>query len=306
MTPANRMAHALLLEERTVIDPTANPNPNGEHHRSSTPLAAGSSPSLNDSTGTRASTGNGDERIRRFAGTVHRAIDSIEQRLSSAGGGISSAQARYGEQARQYGDRLRARISDQPLQSAGIVLASGVLLDRLFLRKPKVRVVKMLIRTRSTGIASPRTERRTHGWSDAADARLQRVGGPGEHAAAEARVAAALGIAGTKARVSDLTREANALPLKMRMTTQRLMARSQEYGAMARSTVGAHPWAALGAVLAASGLLTALLMRRQDAWPVGRDVAVDERGTGTAWRRWSQHDTRTGPGEMTMLRRRME
>ena len=67
--------------------------------------------------------GNGHDRIHRFAGTMHRAIDSIEHRLSSAGGGMSSTQARYGEQARQYGDRLRTRMNDQPLQTAGISYA---------------------------------------------------------------------------------------------------------------------------------------------------------------------------------------
>ena len=249
---------------------------------SSTPLETDGSPGLEASTGARLSTGNGRDRIHRFAGTMHQAIDSIEQRLSSAGGGMSSTRARYGEQARQYGDRLRMRMNEQPLQSTGVVLAAGVLLDRLFLRKPKTRVVSAPI-TRATWAPSPSIERRTQRWSDAADAHLQR------------------GVAGTRATMSGLAREASALPQQMRMATQRLMARSQDYGSMARSTVEAHPWAGLGAVVAASGLLTSLLLQRRAPSPTGPYGAVDERGWGAARQR-SDYDMQTGLGGMISAR----
>ena len=155
-------------------------------------------------------------------------------------------------------------MNEQPLQSTGVVLAAGVLLDRLFLRKPKVRVFKEPVRTRSTWDAGR--------WSDAADARLQRFGRAGQQAAGKAG-----------------------------MATQRLMARSQEYGRMARSTVEAHPWAGLGAVLAASGLLTTGLMRRRDPAPGAAYLTVDERRNGTAWQR-REYDTQTGLGGMMSSR----
>jgi ElaB/YqjD/DUF883 family membrane-anchored ribosome-binding protein len=245
--------------------------------------STGGSPGLEASTGARASSGNGRDRIHRFAGTMHQAIDSIEQRLSSAGGGMSSTRARYGEQARQYGDRLRTRMNEQPLQSTGVVLAAGVLLDRLFLRnKPKVRVVNAPV-TRATWAPGPSVERRAQRWSDAADAHLQR------------------GVAGTRATMSSLAREASALPLQMRMATQRLMARSQDYGSMARSSVQAHPWAGLGAVVAASGLLTSMLMQRRASTTGTYGSTVDERGYGIARQR-SEYDTQTGLGGMISAR----
>ena len=235
-----------------MIDPTTNQD-----------LATGSGTLSSPSLGMRASTGNGHDRIHRFAGTVHRAIDDLEQRLGSAGGGMSSTQERFGRQARQYGDRLRTRMHEQPLQSTGVMLAAGVLLDRLFLRKPKVRVVQVPVRARSTWDTGP-------------------------------------SFAGTRDTVSSLAREADAVPLRMRLATQRLMARSQEYGSMARSTVEAHPWAGLGAVLAASGLLTSLLMRRREPSP-GTYGTVDERGRGIGWQR-SEYDGEAGLGEMISAR----
>jgi len=164
---------------------------------------------------------------------------------------MSATQARYG-------DRLRSRMNEQPLQSAGLVLAAGVLLDRLFLRKPNVRVVKVPVRPPSTSTWQARR------WSDAASANLQRAGRAGQHAADKGGMAAALGLAGIRSATSNVARHAQDLPLRTRVATQRLMARSQEYGSMARSTVEAHPWAGLAAVMTASGLLTTMwFMRRR-------------------------------------------
>jgi ElaB/YqjD/DUF883 family membrane-anchored ribosome-binding protein len=243
---------------------------------------------LQASAGARASTGKGHDRLHRFAGTMHRAIDRIEHRLSDAGGGMSSAQTRYGEQARQYGDRLRMRMNDQPLQSAGLVLAAGVLLDRLFLRKTKLQVVRVPVRARPALEASPRTEPDNRRWRDAADARMQRVATAGRRAIDRAGVSAALGIAGTKATASNLARDVSALPRQMSLGAQRLMARSQEQGHVARAMVQSHPWAGLGAVLAASGLLTAALMGRRSPAPGPTYVTVDERSK-LAWQRGEHH-----------------
>lgn len=269
---------------------TTNPDlATGSTTVSSTPTGTYSPPGTG-STETRAWTGNGHERIHRFTGTMHRAIDSIEQRLSSAGSGMSSSQARYGEQARQYGDRMRTRMNEQPLQAVGIMLAAGVLLDRLFLRKPKVRVIQVPVLPRSTWLPGPALERRTRRWSDAADAHLQHARRTGEAAAGKFAMTSASGLAGAKAATYRLAREAAALPLQMRLATQRLMARSQEYGSRARAGMEAHPWAGLGAVLAASSLLTTALMRRRNPEPGLAYVNMDERGRDAAWRR-SGYDT---------------
>lgn len=285
-----------------MIDPTTNPGlATGSTSGSSTPVGTSPQDSLDASTGMRTSTGNGHDRVHRLAGTMHRAIDSVEQRLGSAGGGMSSARGRYGEQARQYRDRLGTRMNEQPLQVAGIVLAAGVLIDRLLLRKPRVRWVQVPVRTHAAWDAEPVIERHAQRWSDAADAHLQRVRRTGREAVDKAHLAAASGIAGIRSGARHLEHEAQALPLQMRMAAQRLMARSQAYGSMARSQVEAHPWAGLGAVLAASGLLTTVLMRRRDPAPQAAYVTVDERGRGAGWQR-SEYDTQTGLGDMIASR----
>ncbi len=276
-----------------MIDPTTNSDlETGGATVSSTPLARDSSTGPDAATATGMSSGNGQGRIHRFAGTMHRAIDSIEQRLGATAGGMSSTRARYGEQAQHYRARLGNRMSEHPLRSTGVVLAAGVLIDRLFLRKSKVRVVEVPERRRWMRQDSPRSERRLERWSDAADAHLQRVGRAGRHAADRAGMAAALGAAGTTAAVSGLASRAGALPLQMRLATQRLMARSQEYGSMARSTVVAHPWAGLGAVLAASGLLTTAVMRRRG--PAAEDYATSDQRTSDLG--WSGDGYETQPG----------
>ena len=273
-----------------MIDPATNPGlASGSTTGSSTPLRTDRSYGLS-----AASTGDG-QRIHRFAGTMHRAIDSIEQRLTSAGGGVSSTQARYSERARQYGDRLRSRMNEQPLQSTGMVLAAGVLLDRLFLRRPKARMVQVPVRTGPSWGATPASsERHAQRWSNAADARLQRIGRTGQHAADRVGMTTGLGLARAKAAASNVARQADALPLQIRAATQRFMAHSQEYGGMARSTVQAHPWAGLGAVLAASGLLTTMVMRRRSP-QLGNPYA--EPGNGASWQR-SDYDVQTRAGGM--------
>lgn len=241
----------------------------------STPVGTDGLPGSDAPMAARASTGGGRDRVHRFAGTMHRAIDGLEHRLGSARDGMSSTQARYR-------DSLRTRMNEQPLQSAGLALAAGVLLDRLFLRGPKERVLEVPVRTHSKREANPAAERRRARWSDAAEAHLQRLGRTGREAAGKAGAAAAQGLAGTRAVAAGLAREANALPLQMRLAARHLAARSHEYGSLARSTVKAHPWAGLAAMFAAGGLLTTVLMRRREPGP-GMAYVADERGT--AWQR---------------------
>lgn len=256
---------------------------------------AGGSPQAS----TAARAGNGHDRVHRWAGTVHRAIDSLEQRLNTAGGGMSSTRGRYVERTREYRESLGSRMVDRPLQSLGIVLAVGVLLDRLFLRTPKVRVVGVPVRSaHASREAGPPMERHARHRADAAGAQVHRAEGAAEHAAGRARLAAAAGLAGTRAAASRLAREAQVLPVQMRTAAQQLIARSQAYGSRARATVEAHPWVGLGAVLAASGLLTTALLQRRDPDP---DVpylgaGAGARGRGSVWPP-SGYDTQAGLGD---------
>ena len=228
-------------------------------------------------------TGTASPRLHRFAERMHRAIDGVQQRLGSQGGALRSGPA-GGSRIREQGDRLREQFNAHPLQSTGIALGTGVLLDRLLLRKPKVRVVKMPVAVQSPARASLR-EADWHAarWTRAADAHARRVGQAVQQAWARAGTAAGLGIAGTKAAAATLAAKAGTVPLQMRLATQRLLARSHDYGSVAKSGVQAHPLLGLGAVLGASGLLTAYWMRRRQPSP---DVTyvTDERGTGMAWR----------------------
>lgn len=246
------------------------------------PLRSGSSSPMLD-------TAHGDgshQRIHRFAGKVHQAIDSIEQRLSSRSAAATSTTARYGEQARHYGESLREQITARPLQSVGIALGTGAVLDKLFNRTPpKVRVVKVSVPARARWEPGPFVERRARPWTHAADAHVQSLRRAGHQTMGRLGAAAGAGLAGTQATVSHLTHRASTLPLQMRMATQRLLARSQEYGSLARSGVQAHPLIGLGAVLGASGLLTTLWMRRRAQAPATAYVAVDESGHGVAWQR---------------------
>lgn len=220
--------------------------------------------------------GAGD-RIHRAAGKLHKAIDSLEQGLTSKSRGVASSQAKYGEQARQYGDKVRERINARPLQAAGIAVGAGVILDRMFSRSPKVRVVKVPVRARPVWDADFHPERRANRWLHAAGSRMHGIGETGHEAVGKVGAAAALGLAGTKAIASDLTRTASTLPLQMRIATQRLLARSQEYGSVARTGVQAHPYVGVGAFLGVGALLATVLMQRVRSQPDTAYVGVDER-----------------------------
>jgi ElaB/YqjD/DUF883 family membrane-anchored ribosome-binding protein len=221
---------------------------------------------------------------------MHRTIDNVEQSLSSGSQGVMSTQSRYGEKARQYGEKLRERMNAKPLQSAGMAVGAGVVLDKLFFRRaPKVRVVKVPVHTPATWDAGRFTERRPNRLMDTAGSHLQSLRGAGQEAAAKAAFAAGAGLAGTKAMASSLTRTAGTVPLQARLATQRLLARSQEYASMARTGVQAHPLVGVGAFLGVGALLTTVFMRRRrPARGTAYVTAVDESGSGVAWQRDSQ------------------
>ncbi len=253
------------------------------------------------------------ERIHRFAGMVHQAIDKLEQRLDSGSRGAAGAQSRYGEQARQYGDQLRQRITERPLQTAGIALGAGVVLTRLMSsRAPKVRVVQVPVPVRTAAplrtshwSAAATGEPMGRRWTDTVGTPLRSLwrGGQdaGRKAGAVAGTAATAGVLGTKTLATTLSGVASTLPLQARLATQRLLARSQAYGSMARAGVQAHPMAGAGALLGVAALAATPLLRRRAA-TASPYVTVDESGNGLAWRRDRDGGTGGGLGETVAAR----
>ncbi|KQT11342.1 hypothetical protein ASG30_05560 [Ramlibacter sp. Leaf400] len=239
-----------------------------------------------------SSKAGGGDRIHRAAGRLHKAIDSLEQGLTSKSRGVMSSQAKYGEQARQYGDKVRDQINARPLQAAGLAVGAGVILDRMFSRSPKVRVVNVPVRARPVWDADLHPERRANRWLHAAGSRMHGIGETGQEAMGKVGAAAALGLASTKAIASDLARTASTLPLQVRMGTQRLLARSHEYGSAARTGVQAHPYAGVGAFLGVGALLATVLMQRMRPQPGTTFVGADERDA-TAWQR-DRYDVQPG------------
>lgn len=252
-------------------------------------------------------------RIHRFAGMMHRTIDSIEQSLDSKSRGAASAQSKYGDQAREYGGKLRGQINAHPLQSAGVALGAGVLLDRMFSRSPRVRVVNVPARqpqvrivrepvhTPSSWNASRPPEWRARRSTDVVGSRLHELGDAGHQAMGKIGAAAGLGLAGTRAMASSLTDKAGTLPLQMRLATQRLLARSQAYGTLARSEMQSHPLIGVGAGLGVGALITTLLMQRRGQDDDSAYVAVDDRGSGVAWQR-DRYGAPSGAGGMMASR----
>ncbi|AEG91712.1 Hypothetical protein Rta_06340 [Ramlibacter tataouinensis TTB310] len=226
------------------------------------------------------------ERIHSFAGMVHQAIDKLEQKLNSTGESVTTAQARYSGQARQYGEKLGGQISARPLQSAGMALGAGVILSKvLFRRAPKVRVVKVPVHTPSPPVVSHSPDRRATRWMHEAGAGMRRLGALGQEAVGRMGAAAGLGLAGTKATSSTLRHKASTWPLQMRLAGQRLLAGSQGYGTLARAKVQAHPVIGIGAVLGVGMLLRTVWLQRRRPAPDTAYVSVDADGNGVAWGR---------------------
>jgi ElaB/YqjD/DUF883 family membrane-anchored ribosome-binding protein len=227
---------------------------------------------------TPSATTGGHDRIHRLVGTMHRAIDNLQQRLQPRPG-EPFATSRYGEQARQYGERLREQIGTRPLQAAGIAVGTGVVLDRLLTsRSPSVRVVKVPAQAPSRWQSVRSPGRRATDWTDAAAGRLHEVRAEGHRAVGKLGAVAGAGIAGTRALASGIARTAGTVPLQLQLATHRLLERSHRYGSLARSGVQAHPLIGVGAGLGLGALVTTLLMlRRQPAYGTAY-VAVDARG----------------------------
>jgi ElaB/YqjD/DUF883 family membrane-anchored ribosome-binding protein len=243
-----------------------------------------------------AANGELRDRIHRVAGMAHEAIDKLAQRLDSTGQGVLSARGQGGEKVRQYGDRLRERANGQPLQTIAMALGAGLVVGKLFggSREPEVRVVEAPAPMPDWTFTDA-AERRASGLVDAARARMDRLGDLGLAARDRVGAAAGLGLAGTQQWTSTVARKASDLSQQARLAVERLVARSQDYGSMARSGIQAHPAAGLGAVVGIGALVTALLLQRRRE-PSGRPPAgVDDNGHPLAWRHQQgslQHNTR--------------
>lgn len=99
----------------------------------------------------RGRASGGRERIQRFTGLLHKAIDKVDKGLGTRSSDGFSTQAAHAGQTRHYGQTLRRQISEKPLQSAGIALGAFVILRKLLKRTPDVqtRFVEVPVPARS-------------------------------------------------------------------------------------------------------------------------------------------------------------
>ncbi|HYF19559.1 MAG TPA: hypothetical protein VEA40_16965 [Ramlibacter sp.] len=210
-------------------------------------------------------------RLHRFAGSMHRAIDRLQQRLQSSGGrGAFTSGGGYGAQPQAYGERLREQVATRPWEAAGIAVAAGVVLDKLLLtRSPKPVVVRVRTAPRPQWEPVVTRHPRVDSWAQSADSELQDARMAGHEAAGRLAGTTAAGVAGTKAAAA-------ALGLQLRLAGQRMLAKSQDYGTVVRSEVEAHPLVGIGAALGLGALVTTLLMRRYEPVPGAAYVKVDE------------------------------
>lgn len=208
------------------------------------------------------------ERIHRFAGWMHQAIDKVEHGLGARTHEGQAVRSKYVGQAQEYGNKLRGRLNERPVQSAGIALATGAVLHKLMARRPKaeVRVIKVPVYRTAPAVSPARAA-----WT------AQLAGRTG--------AAAGTGIGRARTVASTVADKASLLPTQLRLATQRLLARSQEYGSIARSGVQAHPLVGIGGMLGAGALVTTLLMQRRQPAVASPYAAIDEKGTGSGWQR---------------------
>lgn len=302
--------------------------PTGAIDRSDRGPAAGNGPARE---GAGQTGGNGRERIHRVASRAHEAIDRLEQTLSSrltrsssSASGGTAQQARsygeqvrhygeqvrqYGQQARQYGAQARDRIHQQPLQSAGLAFAAGLLYSKVFMHKHKVHVVKVPVPVvpPEVGEWTEAGRGRAREWMGSANEGMHRLGESGQHAAKRIGAAAMAGAAAAKAMGSELWHRARArapediarardqgaelwhrararAPHDMARARAQVTEKSQVYGTLAREQIQEHPLVGVAVALGVGALLSSLLMGRSrdeyGAAPAeGRAVfAVDKDG----------------------------
>ena len=188
-----------------------------------------------------------------------------------------------GQTARRWTDSARARGHD--LSDAG----------REAMGKAGAAAGYGLGRASSIWDSAPSLDRTARRWTDAVRERGQDLADAGQGAIGKVGAAAGAGLAGTKMMASTLTSNLSTLPLQMRLATQRLLARSQEYGSMTRAGVQAHPMIGLGALAGAGALLTTLWLQRRGA-DDDSYVGLNERSDSLYRQRYTYSDTSSGIG----------
>ncbi|HSW19157.1 MAG TPA: hypothetical protein VLJ86_18200 [Ramlibacter sp.] len=214
--------------------------------------------------------------VRRLASQAHQTIDKAQQRLSSSA--RASGEARYSEKARQYVEPVRERarqyvepvrerINAQPLKAAGAALATGLVFDKLFLRKPEARVIEEPMYVPET-TATPRAgNRRAQGWLRAASDGIHRLGDVGQQALGAVGAATLKSVDSAKAMSATVSSKARkAMPRDLSRARRQMVDTPLAYAEMARSSVKAHPFVGAGVALGLGAVATTLLMpqRRQE------------------------------------------
>jgi ElaB/YqjD/DUF883 family membrane-anchored ribosome-binding protein len=224
-------------------------------------------------------------RVHRIAAMVHRAIDKVEKGLGGGSAAASATSESRLEAARAYGDKLRGHINARPLQSAGIAVGTGVILDKVFSRSPSVKVVQVPVPVRARpawdSAASPARQGRR--WTDAAGSQAEAWKGRSQSLLRKLSAKTEAGLAETRSTSRSMAHGVSALPDGVRLATRRLVASSQRYGSMARSGIQAHPLVGIGVLATAGAALTAALMRRERAASSAPLAATNEKGTAAAW-----------------------
>ncbi|MEJ7932462.1 hypothetical protein WG922_20990 [Ramlibacter sp. AN1015] len=252
--------------------------------------------------------------MHRIAEMAHQAIDRIQQTIESVGGSARqsggsggsnmasesssggygeqarkvSEQARkygeqareYGMQARQYGEQVRTRVHDQPLQAAGIAFVAGLLYEKMFMHRRRVKVVQVPVYVPRLSDSSHFDTGRARGWMQAAGEKIHQLGDSGHDAVRKLGATTMMGVAGTKAMSSRMWHKTRqAMPEDMSHARQQVLAKSHEYGGMARTQMQEHPLVGVGLAVGLGALAAAMAVnRRNDSAPQGSAYVVGSAG----------------------------
>ncbi len=195
------------------------------------------------------------EWVHRLASLAHQGIDKAQTSLSATP--ALSGDGGLGVKASQAVDPVRERINAQPLKAAGAALATGLVFDKLFLRKSEARAIEEPAYVPDGQLERHRANARAQALLRAASDGVRRLGEASQYAVGAMGAAAAKGAHNAKAMSASISDTAlRALPRGRRQ----LDARSQAYAAMARSSIQAHPLVGAGVALGVGALATSLLM----------------------------------------------
>ncbi|HYF19277.1 MAG TPA: hypothetical protein VEA40_15530, partial [Ramlibacter sp.] len=222
-------------------------------------------------------------RVHRIAAMVHRAIDKVEKGLGSGSAAASASSESGLGAARAYGDKLRGHINARPLQSAGIAVGTGVILDKVFSRSPAVKVVQVPVPTRPAWDSAASPVRQGRRWADAAGSQADAWKSRSQSVLQKLAAKTESGLAETRSMSRGMARTVSGLPDGVRLATRGLVASSQRYGSMARNGIQAHPLVGIGVLATAGAVLTTALLRRDRPASSAPLAGANERGTAAAW-----------------------